>query len=136
MAAAASLSGSILGYSIALASAIANSVNLQDMLIWGCIALLVQLFAYFAARVMLPGLVLDIPENKVASGIFLGAISLSMGLLNAASLIINELNRSLKLCHVFLPCSAYRWCCYRFAGNGSTSCFCFTSANRRHHTTV
>jgi putative membrane protein len=84
--AAASLSGSILGYSIALASAIANSVNLQDMLIWGCIALLVQLFAYFAARVMLPGLVLDIPENKVASGIFLGAISLSMGLLNAASL--------------------------------------------------
>jgi putative membrane protein len=86
MAAAASLSGSILGYSIALASAIANSVNLQDMLIWGCIALLVQLFAYFAARVMLPGLVLDIPENKVASGIFLGAISLSMGLLNAASL--------------------------------------------------
>jgi putative membrane protein len=86
MAAAASLSGSILGYSIALASAIANSVNLQDMLIWGCIALLVQLFAYFAARVMLPGLVLDIPENKIASGIFLGAISLSMGLLNAASL--------------------------------------------------
>ncbi|MBC3812063.1 DUF350 domain-containing protein [Undibacterium aquatile] len=86
MAAAASLSGSILGYSIALASAIANSVNLQDMLIWGCIALLVQLLAYFAARVMLPGLVLDIPENKVASGIFLGAISLSMGLLNAASL--------------------------------------------------
>lgn len=86
MAAAASLSGSMLGYSIALASAIANSVNLQDMLIWGCIALLVQLFAYFAARVMLPGLVLDIPENKIASGIFLGAISLSMGLLNAASL--------------------------------------------------
>lgn len=86
MAAAASLSGSILGYSIALASAIANSVNLQDMLIWGCIALLVQLLAYFAARVMLPGLVLDIPENKIASGIFLGAISLSMGLLNAASL--------------------------------------------------
>ncbi|MBK1889367.1 DUF350 domain-containing protein [Undibacterium sp. 14-3-2] len=86
MAAAASLSGSMLGYSIALASAIANSVNLQDMLIWGCIALLVQLLAYFAARVMLPGLVLDIPENKVASGIFLGAISLSMGLLNAASL--------------------------------------------------
>ena len=86
IAAAASLSGAMLGFSIALASAIANSAGLSDMLIWGCIALLVQLLAYFAARLMLPGLVSDIPENKIASGVFLGAISLCMGLLNAASL--------------------------------------------------
>jgi putative membrane protein len=33
---------------------------------------------------MLPDLIKDVPENKLASGIFLGAISLGMGILNAA----------------------------------------------------
>lgn len=84
--AAASLTGSILGYSVALASAIANSVGLIDMLIWGGIALVVQIIAFVICRLMLPGLISDIPENKVASGIFLGAVSLSLGLLNAACL--------------------------------------------------
>ncbi|GGC72586.1 DUF350 domain-containing protein [Undibacterium terreum] len=83
-AAAASLSGSILGYCIALASAIANSVNLVDMLCWGAIALVVQLLAFFVVRLLLPGIVSDIPDNKAASGIFLGAMSLGLGLINAA----------------------------------------------------
>lgn len=83
-AAAASLSGAVLGYCIALASSVAHSIDLVDMLIWGSIALLVQLIAFFATRLMLPDLIKDVPENKLASGIFLGAISLGMGILNAA----------------------------------------------------
>jgi putative membrane protein len=35
---------------------------------------------------MLPDLGRDIPAGKVASGIFLGAMSVSAGLLNAASM--------------------------------------------------
>ncbi|WMW82070.1 DUF350 domain-containing protein [Undibacterium cyanobacteriorum] len=83
-AAAASLSGAVLGYCIALASSVAHSIDLLDMLIWGSIGLVIQIIAFFATRLMLPDLVRDVPENKLASGIFLGAISLGMGILNAA----------------------------------------------------
>lgn len=83
-AAAISLSGSVLGYSIALASVIANSINFADMLIWGLIALVVQLLAYLLTRLMLPALVDDIPGNRLSSATFLAALSLALGLINAA----------------------------------------------------
>lgn len=83
-AAAASLSGAVIGYAIALSSSVAHSVDLYDMLIWSGIGLVVQLLAYFITRLMLPDLVKDVPENRLASGLFLGALSISMGLLNAA----------------------------------------------------
>ncbi len=84
IAAAASLSGAVLGYCTALASAISNSVSLIDMCFWGVIALLIQLLAFGIARLLIPGIVSDIPSNKIASGIFLGALSLGLGMLNAA----------------------------------------------------
>ena len=83
-AAAASLAGALLGYCTALSSAIANSVSLTDMCFWGVIALVIQLLAFAVARLVLPGIVADIPDNKIASGIFLGSLSLGMGMLNAA----------------------------------------------------
>lgn len=83
-AAAASLSGAVLGYCIALASSVAHSIDLLDMLIWGSIGLVIQIIAFFATRLMLPDLIEDVPNNKLSSGIFLGAISLGMGILNAA----------------------------------------------------
>ena len=83
-AAAASLSGAILGFVLPLASAIAHSVGLLDMVVWGSIALVVQLLVYFAARSLLPDLARDIPAGKVATGVFLGALSLAIGALNAA----------------------------------------------------
>ena len=83
-AAAASLSGALLGFVLPLASAIAHSVSLLDMAIWGLIALIVQLLAYLAARLLLPGLAADIPAGQVAAGILTGALSLAVGILNAA----------------------------------------------------
>jgi putative membrane protein len=83
-AAAASLAGALLGYVAALASAIANSVSLFDMLVWGVVALVVQLLAFLIVKLLLPTLLADIPENKIASGVFLGTVSLGLGLLNAA----------------------------------------------------
>lgn len=84
VAAAASLSGAVLGYCTALASAIANSISLVDMCFWGVVALVIQLLAFGVARLLLPGIISDIPDNKIASGIFLGALSLGLGMLNAA----------------------------------------------------
>lgn len=83
-AAAASLSGALLGFTIPLASAVAHSVSLVDMLIWGAIALVVQLVAFVAARLLVPTLASDIPAGKTAQGIFVGVLSLAVGILNAA----------------------------------------------------
>lgn len=83
-AAAASLSGAMLGFVLPLASAIAHSVGLVDMAVWALIALAIQLLTYVAARLLLPDLARDIPAGKVAPGVFLGALSLAVGVLNAA----------------------------------------------------
>jgi putative membrane protein len=83
-AAAASLSGSLLGFVLPLASAVLNSVNLWDMALWAAIALAVQLVVYFLVRLILPDVGRHITDGKVASGIFLGALSLAAGILNAA----------------------------------------------------
>lgn len=83
-AAAASLSGALMGFVLPLASAIVHSVSLLDMAVWGLIALIIQLLAYLAARLLLPNLARDIPGGQIASGVFLAALSLAIGLLNAA----------------------------------------------------
>ena len=84
VAAAASVSGAFIGFILPLASAVAHSVNLVDMVIWGAIALVVQLAAYGAARTLLPGLAQGIAAGNAAEGIVLGALSLGIGILNAA----------------------------------------------------
>jgi putative membrane protein len=84
MAASFSLSGAILGFIVPLASAIQHSVNLVDMAIWGLIAMAVQIVAFIVVKLCIPSITRDIPEGKGAQGFFLGALSLGVGLLNAA----------------------------------------------------
>jgi putative membrane protein len=85
-AAAASLSGSIIGFALPMASAMIYSASFADMLLWGVIALIGQLIGYGMVRLMIPHLATDIPEGKMAAGLFLGAVSLAIGILNAASM--------------------------------------------------
>jgi putative membrane protein len=84
VAAAISLSGATLGFTIPLAKAIAQSSNLVDMLVWAGIALVVQILAYVVVRMLIPGITKDIPDGKIAQGTFLGMLSLTTGLLNSA----------------------------------------------------
>jgi len=83
-AAAASLSGSLIGFVLPLASAVIHSVNIWDMALWAAITLGVQLLAYLGVRLLVPDIGRHIPEGKIASGIFLGATSVAAGILNAA----------------------------------------------------
>jgi putative membrane protein len=85
-AAAASLSGALIGFVLPLAAAVEHSVNPYDLAIWATIALVVQLLVYLIARLLLPDISRDIPDGKVASGVFLGALSIGAGILNAASM--------------------------------------------------
>jgi putative membrane protein len=84
MAASFTLSGAILGFIIPLASAVQHSVNMVDMAIWGLIAMLVQIAAYVAVKLMIPSITQDIPANKGAQGFFLGCVALGVGMINAA----------------------------------------------------
>jgi putative membrane protein len=84
MAAAFSLSGALLGFIVPLASAIEYSVGLVDMAIWGAIALVVQVAAFVVVKLLIPTITEDIAAGRQAQGFFLGALSLGVGLLNAA----------------------------------------------------
>ena len=84
VAAAISLSGSVLGFTVPLAAAISHSLHPWDMMLWGVIAALVQLLVYVAVRFTLLNVTRRIPDGQVATGIVLGAISVSAGILNAA----------------------------------------------------
>ena len=83
-AAAASLAGSLLGFVLPLASATAHSVHPVDMALWAAIALVVQVLVYVVVRFSMPATVRQIPDGKVAAGVFLGVTSLAAGILNAA----------------------------------------------------
>jgi len=83
-AAAASLSGSLIGFVLPLASAVVHSVNPWDMALWAAIALAVQIVVYLVVRLLVPDVVRHIPEGKVGAGVFLGVVSLAAGILNAA----------------------------------------------------
>jgi len=83
-AAAYSLSGALFGFIIPLASAIIHSVNFSDMILWGIVALTVQILVYFLVRSLFKKLNDAIREGIVSKGLFLGALSLSAGILNAA----------------------------------------------------
>ena len=85
-AAAISLGGAILGYTVPLAKAVSQSERISDMLLWGGVALVAQLVAYAITRLVLPQLSSHVDEGKTASGIFLAAISVSIGLLNASAM--------------------------------------------------
>ena len=82
--AAASLSGTVLGFAIPLAHAVAQSVNLAEMAMWGAIALAVQLLVFFVCTRLMPGITRDIAAGKAAPGVFIGSLSLASGILNAA----------------------------------------------------
>jgi putative membrane protein len=83
-AAAVSLTGALIGFTIALGSVISHSGSLVDMAAWGAIALVAQLVAYGAVRLLKPDLVARIGDGSMSHAIFLAGVSLAVGLLNAA----------------------------------------------------
>ncbi|MFV3369928.1 DUF350 domain-containing protein [Pseudomonas sp. NY15435] len=84
ISAAVALVGTLLGFALPLASAIAHSVSIIDMLIWGVIAMLVQVLVFVGLSRLVPELKSGIEGNTLAHGVFLGGASLCIGLLNAA----------------------------------------------------
>jgi putative membrane protein len=84
--AAVSLGLSTVGFALPLTSAISHSSGIVDLTIWGIIALLVQVAVYYLARIPLPDLSARIAKGEMGPAIWLGLVSVTGGLINAASM--------------------------------------------------
>ncbi|WP_395647060.1 DUF350 domain-containing protein [Terricaulis sp.] len=83
-AAALGLAGAVLGFVLPLALVISVSHAISEALIWGAIALIVQVAGHWLARLLFPKLNADIAAGKYAAAIVQAAFAIVLGLLQAA----------------------------------------------------
>ncbi len=86
VAAAVAFSGSMIGFALPLASAMISSSTILEMIIWGVVAMIVQIVVYLLVRLPMPRVSERIENNEIAAGLWLGGSSLTAGILNAASM--------------------------------------------------
>jgi len=79
--------GTLLGFALPLASAVAHSVNLVDLALWGAVACLVQGVASLLLRFVIHDLRAHIETDRVSVAITMASLKLAMGLLNAAAIV-------------------------------------------------
>src|SRR5215470_347540 len=83
-ATAIALAGALLGFVIPLASSIIQSRNIPDMLVWGVVAMVVQIAIVLVIKPMAPQLYARVDDGQTATAALLATISLAIGILNAA----------------------------------------------------
>ncbi|HEY5796317.1 MAG TPA: DUF350 domain-containing protein [Bosea sp. (in: a-proteobacteria)] len=86
IAAALSLGLSLTGFALPLSSAVVHANTIPDLVIWGVVAIVVQLIVYALVRLVLPNLSARIAAGELAAALFLGAASLAAGVINAAAM--------------------------------------------------
>jgi putative membrane protein len=82
-AAAFSLGGTLIGFAVTIASALLHTADYYQFLGWGIGGMLVQLAVFSVATTLLKMSKDQIEANNKAFGGLLGAISLSIGVINA-----------------------------------------------------
>jgi len=83
-AAALSLAGAVVGFMLPLAIVLSRHANTRAIILWGVVALIIQVVAFFIARAMVPDLPKAIEDGKISVGAFSGLVALAIGILNAA----------------------------------------------------
>ena len=83
-AAALSLGGALLGFSATISSALVHTPDFEQFFAWSLGAMVVQVLAYAVTTRLLRMSKDHIEANNAAFGGLLGAISLSIGLINGA----------------------------------------------------
>lgn len=86
VSAALTLGGALLGFSLTLASSILHSDNLIMFLIWGGASMVVQIVTYGVLTRFIPDLNQSLEDDNTAMASLMGAVALTVGVLNAASL--------------------------------------------------
>lgn len=85
-AAALSLAGAIVGFSLTVASSILHNDHYLMFVAWGTLAAVVQVAAYLLIELSLPEMKAAIEANNMAMGALMGTVSLVVGVINAACL--------------------------------------------------
>jgi len=92
-AAGLALAGAIVGLAIPIASCLASSTSLLDLLLWGIVALLLQLLTYRLIDMILRDIPKRIQNDEAGAAIVLIAAKISVAMLLAAGLWDPELQR-------------------------------------------
>ena len=84
-AAAIALGGTLIGYVLPLASALSHTVSLMEFAAWALLAGVIQILVFVTiSRMAFRNLVVRIEAGEIAAAVYLAAISVCVGLLNAA----------------------------------------------------
>ena len=92
-AAGLALAGAIAGLAIPIASCLASSLTLVDLLLWGSVALLLQLLTYRIIDMILRDIPKRIQNDEAGAAIVLIAAKVSVAMLLAAGLWDPNLGR-------------------------------------------
>lgn len=84
VAAAIALAGAIIGFAIPASNVIAYSVSLLDFVVWAVIASIVQLLGFFFTTLVIRNVSERINRGEIATGLYVAAVAISVGMLNAA----------------------------------------------------
>ena len=88
VAAAISLAGAVVGFVLPLARAVTQSVSPLDLVVWACVALVVQVVVFFLVGKLVPHFPAAVRNGEVAGAAFLAALAVAVGVLNAAAMTI------------------------------------------------
>lgn len=80
------LAGVIIGLTIPIASALATSLSIWDLLIWGVVALLIQLLSFRVVDLILKDLPRRIENDEAGAAIVLIAVKISSAMIVGAAL--------------------------------------------------
>ncbi len=85
-AAALSFGGALVGFSLTLASSAWHLNTVEKFLLWGVLALLVQIAVHMLLSRCVRDLQQALQDNNTAMGLLAGSVQLAVGVLNAGSL--------------------------------------------------
>lgn len=85
VSAAVMLAGSMLGFAIPVAVAMARSEDLMQLAQWSAIALIVQFGVYLALRLLYRQLHEAIEQDRLSVAVWAATLSLCVGILNAGA---------------------------------------------------
>lgn len=81
-----SFGGTLVGFSVTVASGILHMPSYTSFLVWVLIAMVLQFLAFLIMKIAMPEMKTSIESNNIAMGMLIGGISLSIGLINGACL--------------------------------------------------
>ena len=84
-AAAISLGGAAIGLAIPMAVCLQGSINVWDIVIWGAVTLILQVFAFRILDLVVHDLPKRIAHDEKSAALFLAAMKIAVAMLNAAA---------------------------------------------------